>query len=194
MRPLHHDESPPLRSDTKVRNDSVFQDLLEEGTKIQHPGSRPRTGIKIDDLLLAAPANILIETTESNRSSCKTATTATARGSRSGQSGASYRFRGTGRSRLIHQAIYPRPKLPAVPPSTETLAPGMHLSTDAKRWMTRNPSDQHFVSSFTVHDIDTLRPGTIGYAPGLLALLQAAAACAKQASLARKARRRSKRR
>ncbi|KAK4896166.1 hypothetical protein LTR49_028185 [Elasticomyces elasticus] len=89
-------------------------------------------------------------------------------------------FKTTIKARAIYQSMFPRPKLLACPPSTETLAPGTHLYADSKRWPNRGGLERSFIRRLTVNDIDSFCPAPVIPAPRLLTLLQAVTAMTKQ--------------
>ncbi|KAK4901405.1 hypothetical protein LTR49_027287 [Elasticomyces elasticus] len=165
--------------------------MLNGHTGVQSP-ARPlvvdgRMKLSINNLLLAPPAAPLVETTNIKRSPSSPASTL--QDSRKKQPARKHAFRTTVKVGAGYQTIFPRPKLLACPPSTETLTPGTHLYADSKRWPNRDGLDRSFIKRLAVDDIDSFRPAPVIHVPSLLALLQAVTAMTKQN---KKSRRRCK--
>ncbi|KAK6365157.1 hypothetical protein LTR81_028056 [Elasticomyces elasticus] len=171
-------------------HDTVSQRMLNDHQNVQSLRRSPvvdrRGRVSIKDLLLASPAASLIETTNTKLGLSSPTLTMQSSPKKSIRN---YAFRTTVKARAIYQTIFPRPKLPAMPPSTETLAPGTHLYEDSKRWPKRDGLDRDFVKRLAVNDINSFRPPPVIHAPSLLALLQAVTAMTKQT---KKSRRRCK--
>ncbi|KAK5674077.1 hypothetical protein LTS10_013172 [Elasticomyces elasticus] len=190
---------PPVRLEKRAldtahvgkRHDTSFQRMLNEHHAVQSPRRSPvvdrRMKLSINNLLLAPPAAPLVETTNVKYSPSSPASTM--QDSPKKQPARKAAFRTTVKTRAIYQSFFPRPKLVACPPSTETLAPGTHLYAGSKRWPNRGGLDRSFIKRLAVSDIDSFRPAPVIHAPSLLALLQAVTAMTKQD---KKARRRCK--
>ncbi|KAK5724434.1 hypothetical protein LTR15_004479 [Elasticomyces elasticus] len=181
---------PPVRLEKRAldtahvgkRHDTIFQRMLNEHYAVQSPQGSPvvdrRMKLSINNLLLAPPAAPLVKTTDAKRSPLSPASTM--HDSPKKQPARNPAFRTTIKARAIYQTIFPRPKLVACPPSTETLAPGTHLYADSKRWPNRGGLDRSFIKRLAVNDIDSFRPAPVIHAPSLLALLHAVTAMTKQ--------------
>ncbi|KAK4958071.1 hypothetical protein LTR10_004496 [Elasticomyces elasticus] len=181
---------PPVRLEKRTldtahigkRHDTIFQRMLNDHHAVQSPQRSPvaekRMRLSINNLLLAPPAAPLVETTNAKRSPSSPSSTMQASPKKLPTRKAA--FRTTVKTRAYYQTIFPRPKLVACPPSTETLAPGTHLYEDSKRWPNRGGLDRSFIKRLAVNDIDSFRPAPVIHAPSLLALLQAVTAMTKQ--------------
>ncbi|KAK3613852.1 hypothetical protein LTR56_027635 [Elasticomyces elasticus] len=175
------------------RHDTILQRMLNYHHGVQSPEWPPdvdrRMKLSINNLLLAPPAAPLVETTNTKRSPSSPASTL--QDSPKKQLACKHAFRTTVKAGAGYQAIFPRPKLLACPPSTEALAPGTHLYADSKRWPDRDRLDRSFIKRLAVDDFDAFRPrpAPVIHAPSLLALLQAVTAMTKQK---KKSRRRCK--
>ncbi|KAK3614405.1 hypothetical protein LTR22_027793 [Elasticomyces elasticus] len=169
-------------------HDPVFQKLLNEHYDVHSPkrstGVEKRITLSIDDLLLAPSAAPLIYTT-STIPKPRTPASST-QDSLERHAARKHALRTTTNTRRLYQTIFPRPKLPAMPPSTETLAPGPHLYEDSRRWPNLSAVDRQLIKRLAVNDIDDVCPAPVMHAPSLLALLQAVAAMTKQSKRARR--------
>ncbi|KAK3617645.1 hypothetical protein LTR56_025157 [Elasticomyces elasticus] len=181
---------PPVRLETRTqdvaqagkRYDTILQRLLDEDYGVQSRQRFPivdrRNKMSINDLLLAPPAAPLVVTTNTKDRPISPASTM--QDSPKDRRARKTAFKTTIKARAIYQSIFPRPKLLACPPSTETLAPGTHLYADSKRWPSRGGLDRSFIRRLTVNDIDSFCSAPVIPAPRLLALLQAVTAMTKQ--------------
>ncbi|KAK3616377.1 hypothetical protein LTR56_025993 [Elasticomyces elasticus] len=181
---------PPVRYEKRNANtahvgdshDIIFQKMLNEHHDAQSPQRSPavdrRTKLAIKSLLLAPPAAPLIDTTNTRRSPSSPASAI--QDSPKKQLARKHVFRTKIKARAIYKTIFPQPKLPACPPSTEMLAPGTHLYADSKRWPNRGILDRSFINRLAVNDIDSFRPTPVIHTFSLLPLLQAVTAMTKQ--------------
>ncbi|KAK3615210.1 hypothetical protein LTR56_026739 [Elasticomyces elasticus] len=166
---------PPVRLKTRTRDvaqavkrhDTILQRLPDEAHGVQSRQRSPivdrRDKVSINDLLLAPPAAPLVVTTNTKRSPISPASTM--QDSPKDRRARKTAFKTTIKARAIYQSIFPRPRLLACPPSTETLAPGTHLYADSKRCPNRGGLDRSFIRRLTVNDIDSFRPAPIIHAP-----------------------------
>ncbi|KAK3613589.1 hypothetical protein LTR22_028097, partial [Elasticomyces elasticus] len=166
----------------QIRHDTISQRMLNGHHGVQSP-EQPlavvgRMKLSINSLLLVPPAAPLVETTNNKRSPSSPASTL--QDSLKKQLARKHAFRTTVKVGAGYQTIFPRPKLLARPPSTETLAPGTHLYADSKRWPNGDCLDRSFIKRLAINDIDSSRPAPFIDIPSLLALLQAVAAITKQ--------------
>ena len=178
----HYKTSLSVTRDSK-RHDSVFQELLDE----HHAAIGRRVTVSIDDLV--TPSQIEASPAMTTKTKRVTSASRYAQDSLTRRSARKTDTNAAAKVRAIHRSFFPRPQLHAKPPSTETLAPGIHLDADSKRWASRSLVDRHFIKQLAANDLGNFRPSPPTPALTLRMLLQAVTAMTTQN---KKTRRRGK--